>query len=102
MATFEFIDEMTDVENVDKIADEIASFEFIDDTDVEADDDLTWSPLTENVETMSTPKRRRKSSFASNSSSLVQSEFDVWNSNHQRNGETQIVEKSILHLKHDT
>ena len=96
MATFKFIDEMTDVETVDKIADEIASFEFIDDTDIEADDDLTWSPLTENVETMLTPKRRRKSSFTSNSSSLVQSEFDVWNSNHQRNGETLI---GIVNIK---
>jgi hypothetical protein len=43
-----------------------------------------------------TPKRRRKSSFTSNSSSLVQSEFDVWNSNHQRNGETLI---GIVNIK---
>ena len=69
------------------LADKIATFEYIDDTDVDADDDLAWSPFEKKDNLLSTPKRRPQKSPTSNTSSPVQSEFDVWNPQSQKSGE---------------
>ena len=80
------------------LADKIATFEYIDDTDVDADDDLAWSPFEKKDNLLSTPKRRPQKSPTSNTSSPVQSEFDVWNPQSQKSGEGRFTDFELRRI----